>query len=70
MIVVHVNFALLTDKAVPIGNVWNFLNENLAKNFELYESIIVDEQLFPYRGRTRFTQFIPSKSAKYGIKIW
>jgi hypothetical protein len=24
----------------------------------------------PYRGRTRFTQYIPSKPAKYGIKVW
>lgn len=30
----------------------------------------VDEQLYPYRGRTRFTQYIPSKPAKYGIKVW
>lgn len=30
----------------------------------------VDEQIFPYRGKTRFTQYIPSKPAKYGIKIW
>ena len=34
------------------------------------DAITVDEQLFPYRGRTKFTQFIPSKPAKYGIKVW
>ncbi|XP_053945681.1 uncharacterized protein LOC128855090 [Anastrepha ludens] len=26
--------------------------------------------LFPYRGRTRFSQYIPSKPAKYGMKVW
>ncbi|XP_054083377.1 piggyBac transposable element-derived protein 4-like [Zeugodacus cucurbitae] len=32
--------------------------------------VTVDEQLFPCRGRTRFTQYIPSKPAKYGMKVW
>jgi len=41
---------------------------------ELYKSskcLTVDKQLFPYRtrGRTRFTQYIPSKPATYGIKV-
>ncbi|GBP09225.1 PiggyBac transposable element-derived protein 4 [Eumeta japonica] len=47
-----------------------FFNENLAKNYSPHESITIDEQLFPYRGKTKFTQYIPSKPAKYGIKIW
>lgn len=38
--------------------------------YEPYENITVDEQLFPYRGKTKFTQYIPSKPAKYGIKVW
>lgn len=63
-------FRQRTDKAAPIRDIWNFLNENLAKNFDPYETIAIDEQLFPYRGRTKFTQYIPSKPAKYGIKIW
>ena len=33
-------------------------------------SITVDEQLFPYRGRCRYIQYIPSKPAKYGLKFW
>ncbi|XP_055918320.1 piggyBac transposable element-derived protein 3-like [Eupeodes corollae] len=63
-------FRQRSDKAAPIRDIWNFLNENLAKNYEPHETITVDEQLFPYRGKTKFTQFIPSKPAKYGIKIW
>lgn len=59
-----------TDKAAPIRDVFNIINENLKNNFPPYESITVDEQLFPYRGRTKFTQYMPSKPAKYGIKIW
>ena len=30
----------------------------------------IDKQLFPFRGHTKFTQYIPSKPAKYCIKIF
>ncbi|XP_011699423.1 PREDICTED: piggyBac transposable element-derived protein 4-like [Wasmannia auropunctata] len=33
-------------------------------------NLTIDEQLYPFRGHTKFTQYIPSKPAKYGIKIW
>lgn len=33
-------------------------------------SITVDEQLYPYRGRCRYRQYMPSKPAKYGLKFW
>ena len=59
-----------SDKTAPIRDVWNFLNENLVRNYEPHENITVDEQLFPYRGRTKFTQLIPSKPAKYEIEVW
>uniref|UniRef100_A0A8D9E8K7 PiggyBac transposable element-derived protein domain-containing protein n=1 Tax=Cacopsylla melanoneura TaxID=428564 RepID=A0A8D9E8K7_9HEMI len=45
-------------------------NKKLRHNFIQGEAITIDEQLFPYRGRTKFTQYIPSKAAKYGIKVW
>ncbi|XP_049308583.1 piggyBac transposable element-derived protein 3-like [Bactrocera dorsalis] len=63
-------FRLETDKAASMRDIWNFLNTNLQKNFRPYSDITVDEQLFPYRGRTKFTQYIPSKPAKYGTKVW
>jgi hypothetical protein len=34
------------------------------------ESVTVDEQLYPYRGRCPFTQYMPSKPSKYGLKFW
>ncbi|XP_050338294.1 piggyBac transposable element-derived protein 4-like [Bactrocera neohumeralis] len=64
------SFRLQSDKAAAIRDIWNFLNENLARNYEPHENVTIDEQLFPYRGKTKFTQFIPSKPAKYGVKIW
>lgn len=59
-----------TDKAAPIRDIWNMLNSNLKKGYKPYENITVDEQLFPYRGRTKFTQYMKSKPAKYEIKIF
>ncbi|XP_031626214.1 piggyBac transposable element-derived protein 4-like [Contarinia nasturtii] len=63
-------FRQQTDKAAPIRDIWNIFNENLAKNYSPHENITIDEQLFAFRGKTKFTQYIPSKPAKYGIKIW
>lgn len=61
---------LATDKAAPISDLWTQMNNNLRKYYKPSGEITVDEQLFAYRGRTKFTQYIPSKPAKYGIKIW
>lgn len=62
-------FRQQTNKAAPIRDIWN-LNESLAKLYHLHKKFTVDEQLFPYRGRPKFKQYIPSKPSKYGIKIW
>ncbi|XP_050520903.1 piggyBac transposable element-derived protein 4-like [Daktulosphaira vitifoliae] len=64
------NIRITTDKAAPIRDIWTMLNQNLHKNYKPTENITVDEQLFPYRGHTKFTQYIPSKPAKYGIKVF
>lgn len=34
------------------------------------EDLIVDKQLFPFRGRCKFIIYMPSKPAKYGLKTW
>ena len=60
----------VTDKAAPITDIWNMLNANLATIYKPTEKLTIDEQLYPYRGRTKFTQYMPSKPAKYGIKVW
>lgn len=57
-----------TDKVASIRDIWTMLNNNL-RLYRPTESLTVDEQLFPFRGRTKFPQYIPSKQAKYGIKI-
>ena len=48
-----------TDKAAPKQDIWIMLNKNLEKDYNLYECITIDEQLFPFRGHTKFTQYIP-----------
>ncbi|XP_053956119.1 piggyBac transposable element-derived protein 1-like [Anastrepha ludens] len=61
---------LEANKAAPISELWTQMNANLRKYYQPSGEITADEQLFAYRGRTRFTQYIPSKPAKYGIKVW
>lgn len=61
---------LRLDKAAAISELFMLLNANLVKCYNPSENLTVDEQLYAFRGRTRFTQFIPSKPAKYGIKVW
>ena len=47
---------LRDDEAAPISDVWNFIN--LARNYSPHGSITIGEQLFPYRGKPKFTQYI------------
>lgn len=61
---------LINSKTAAIDDIWQMLQHNLAAAYTPHEALTVDEQLFPYRGRTRFTQYIPSKPAKYGLKVW
>jgi len=44
--------------------------ENIQKAYILEVSLTVDEQLFPTKARCRFTQFMPNKPDKFGIKFW
>lgn len=58
------------DKAAAITDVFLMLNATLRKYYICGTNVTVDEQLYPYRGGTGFTQYIPSKPSKYGIKVW
>jgi len=44
--------------------------ENCQKSYIPDVSLTVDEQLFPTKARCRFTQFMPNKPDKFGIKFW
>ncbi|XP_031328287.1 piggyBac transposable element-derived protein 4-like [Photinus pyralis] len=42
----------------------------MMASFSLGEYVVIDEMLYPFRGRCRWIQYIPSKPAKYGIKMY
>lgn len=61
---------LQTDKFALISTVWNKFIQNSQNCYKPGENVTVDEQLFPTRARCRFTQYMPNKPNKFGIKFW
>ena len=59
-----------TDKLAPIRDIWEKWVDIQPKLYNPDAEVTVDEQLVAFRGRCPFKQYIPSKPAKYGIKIW
>uniref|UniRef100_A0A669C9C5 PiggyBac transposable element-derived protein domain-containing protein n=1 Tax=Oreochromis niloticus TaxID=8128 RepID=A0A669C9C5_ORENI len=58
------------DKLAAIRTVWDKWVHRLPLFYNPGPNVTIDEQLMPFRGRCLFRQYIPSKPAKYGIKIW
>jgi len=58
------------DKFCMMSWVLSRFVENCQKAFIPDVSLTVDEQLFPTKARCRFTQFMPNKPDKFGIKFW
>lgn len=58
------------DKLAAIRTVWDKWVRRLPLLYNPGPNVTIDEQLMPFRGRCPFWQYIPSKPAKYGIKIW
>ncbi|XP_050453253.1 piggyBac transposable element-derived protein 4-like [Cataglyphis hispanica] len=61
---------LQTDKFALVSAVWDKFIENSQNCFKPRACITVDEQLFPTKARCRFTQYMPNKPNKFGIKFW
>ena len=59
---------LKTDKFALFSTVWNRFIENCFACYKPGPYVTIDEQLFPSKARCTFTQFIASKSDKYGQK--
>ena len=49
---------------------WDLYIQNCKTQFSPRADTAVYKQLVPFRGRCPFTQYMPSKPAKYGIKIF
>lgn len=58
------------DKLAPIREVFEHFIVNFQNNFIASKYLTVDEQLLAFRGRCPFKQYIPSKPAKYGLKVF
>lgn len=58
------------DKLVAIRELFEIILHNFQTNFIPSEYLTIDEQLISFRGRCSFRQYIPSKPARYGIKIF
>ena len=58
------------DKLAPIRDVYDAWVQTLSKCFLMYETLTIDKQLVAFRGRCPFRQFMTSKPAKYGVKLW
>ena len=61
---------LQQDKFALISFVFNRFIENSQKAYRPGVSVTIDEQLFPTKARCRFTQYMPQKPDKFGIKFW
>uniref|UniRef100_A0A3Q3J2G5 PiggyBac transposable element-derived protein domain-containing protein n=1 Tax=Monopterus albus TaxID=43700 RepID=A0A3Q3J2G5_MONAL len=58
------------DKLAAIRTVWDKWVHRLPLFYNPGPNVTIDEQLMPFRGHCPFRQYMPSKPAKYGIKIW
>lgn len=59
-----------TDKLAPIREIFEIFIKNSQNAFNPSDYMAIDEQLVAFRGNCQFRQYIPSKAAKYGIKIF
>lgn len=64
------NERLTTDKLAPIRNLFENFIKNSQDAYIPFKNLTLDEELVAFRGRCGFRQYIPSKPAKYGIKIY
>ena len=58
------------DKLAAFSYIWGLFIKNCKTQFFLGPYTTIDEQLVPFRGRCPFTQYMPNKPAKYGIKTF
>ena len=61
---------LSADKFALASDVWKPFIHNCQQCFVPFENLTVDEQLLPCKSRCPFTQFLPNKPDKYGIKFF
>ncbi|XP_055079099.1 piggyBac transposable element-derived protein 4-like [Periophthalmus magnuspinnatus] len=58
------------DKLAPVRKLWDAWCQRLPLLYDPGPEVTVDERLVAFKGRCPFRQYMPSKPAKYGIKLW
>lgn len=58
------------DKLAPIRQIFESFVNNCKTHYKNAEYVTIDEMLESFRGSCRFRQYMPSKPAKYGIKLF
>ncbi|CAK1589639.1 unnamed protein product [Parnassius mnemosyne] len=58
------------DKLAPIREIFEQFVKNCQTNYKNTEYVTIDEMLESFRGSCGFRQYMPSKPAKYGIKLF
>ncbi|KAM9770316.1 DNA polymerase delta subunit 4 isoform 1-T1 [Menidia menidia] len=58
------------DELAAIRNVWDKWVRRLPLLYNPGPDVTIGKRLLPFRGSCPFRQYIPSKPARYGIKIW
>lgn len=58
------------DRLAPIRELFELMTHSFQRLFTPSEFCTIDEQLVKFRGRCPFRMYIPSKPAKYGIKVF
>ena len=58
------------DKLAPIREFYEAFVNNCMKHYTLGPCVTIDEMLEDFRGRCSFRQYIKSKPAKYGLKVF
>ncbi|CAH2098379.1 unnamed protein product [Euphydryas editha] len=61
---------LVQDRLAPFRKLFDVFVTNCQLHYTPYENLTIDEELVAFRGRCKFRQYLPSKPAKYGIKIF
>lgn len=53
-----------------INDLFDIIRNKVVSALDPGSNLSVDEQLYAYRGRCSFRQYMKSKPNKYGIKYW
>lgn len=58
------------NKFAACSEIWYDVINNFQEFYKPNTNLTIDEQLFATKARSPFTQYMPSKPGKFGIKFW